>query len=336
MRLRPCRSDLISTFMSTSAQPLKAKEKFMKRYANGKPLTIPLVLAAILFSAMAAPAFAAEGAWSSYTPGTYGDFSLNYAPPGVYVRENVFYFTGDIDDFPVAPGVEAQLDQSAWVNLLVVSYVSDWKLLGGNYVGVLNIPYGFSADLDVDVLGMHFEDRASGLGDIQVAPFGLMWQSGYFHFTLSENFVLNTGQYDAEELANIGRNYYSYETLFGVTWLHEKRGHEISFLAGYMTNQKNGDTEYRTGNEFHIDATVAQYFSESFSIGVVGYYYKQITADAAPGLTDEYKSESLGVGPAIMWSPIKDFQLIGKYITDVDAENHFQCDWGFVSACIKF
>ena len=57
-----------------------------------------------------------------------------------------------------------------------------------------------------------------------------------------------------------------------MTWLHEKRGHEICFAAGYMLNEKNQATDYRTGDEFHVDATVAQYFSDSFGVGLVGYY----------------------------------------------------------------
>lgn len=308
----------------------------MKRHANRSPLVIILIMAAILFPVLAGPAQAAESAGSSYTPGTYGDFTLNYAPPGLYVRENVIYYAGEIDDYPVAPGVEAKMDQTVWADLLVITYISDKKLLGGNYFCVFNIPYGFSADLDVEVLGMNLEDSTSGLGDIQVVPLGLMWNSGYFHFTLSENIVLKSGEYNSNDLITIGRNYNSYETLLGVTWLHEKRGHEVSFLAGYMANQKNEATDYRTGNEFHVDATVAQYFSESFGVGVVGYYYKQVTADASPGLVNEYKGEGLGVGPAVMWSPAKDFQIIAKWINEVDAENRFQGDFGFLSANLKF
>ncbi|MBI5896539.1 MAG: transporter [Desulfobacterales bacterium] len=268
----------------------------MKRHANRSPLVIILIMAAILFPVLAGPAQAAESAGSSYTPGTYGDFTLNYAPPGLYVRENVIYYAGEIDDYPVAPGVEAKMDQTVWADLLVITYISDKKLLGGNYFCVFNIPYGFSADLDVEVLGMNLEDSTSGLGDIQVVPLGLMWNSGYFHFTLSENIVLKSGEY----------------------------------------NQKNEATDYRTGNEFHVDATVAQYFSESFGVGVVGYYYKQVTADASPGLVNEYKGEGLGVGPAVMWSPAKDFQIIAKWINEVDAENRFQGDFGFLSANLKF
>jgi hypothetical protein len=321
----------------------------MKCCAN-RPLARILILAAILFVALNGPVQAAETGWSSYTPGTFGDFSMNYAQPGLYFRDYLFYIASELEDYPVMPAVNADMEQSTWVNLLTITYISEKKFLGGNYFCNFAIPYGLSSEIDVDVLTLSLEDSSSGLGDIQVVPFGLMWHSGYFHFTLSENVVLKSGEYNADNLANIGRNYNSYETLFGMTWLHEKGGHEISFLAGYMLNEKNQATDYRTGDEFHIDATIAQYFSESFGIGVIGYYYHQVTDDESPTLDainegnrasgletpDGYKSESLGVGPAIMWSPAKDLQIIAKWINEVDAENRFQGDWGFISACIKF
>lgn len=326
----------------------------MKRRKN-TPLMIILILLSILLPVLTAPAEAAEGAWSSYTPGTYGDFSLNYAPPGLYVRNYVAKISAEVDDYPVQPAVEAKLDQSTWFDLLVITYISEKKLLGGNYFCVFNIPYGFSAKLDADVELVNqpylsMDDSTSGLGDIQITPIGLMWHKGYFHFVLAENVVLKSGEYNADDLANMGRNYNSSDTLFGMTWLHEKRGHEISFLAGYMINEKNQATDYRTGDEFHIDATIAQYFSESFSVGLVGYHYQQVTDDESPTLTaiddvnpglglpaaDGYKSRSTGVGAAIMFSPAKDLQIIGKWITDVDAKNRQEGDLASVSVCYKF
>jgi hypothetical protein len=322
----------------------------MKRYAN-MPLVIILVLAAILIPALTSPANASEGAWSSYTPGTYGDFSLNYAEPGLYFRENVIFVTGEIDDYPlVAPTVNAKIEQDTWFNLLNIAYVTEKKILGAHYFWNMAIPYGFSAEVDLEVAGQTLDDSTSGLGDIQISPIGLMWNSGYFHITLAENVVLKTGEYNAADLANMGRNYNSYETLFGMTWLHEKRGHEISFLAGYMLNEKNQATDYRTGDEFHVDATVAQYFSDSFGVALVGYYYKQMTDDEGPlldtineinGLLSlptpgGYKSEAAGFGPAIMWSPAKNLQLYAKWIHDAHADNHIGGDWGHLSACMKF
>jgi hypothetical protein len=239
-----------------------------------------LIGALMLSSFSMAPAYAAEGGWSSYTPGTYGDFSFNYAKPGLYFRENVVNFRGELENLPVIPSVNARVKQTTWFNLLAVTYVSEMKILGANYFITSNIPYGFSAKLDAYVPSFGISQSESvtepgelGVGDVWVAPIGLMWNFGSFHITFVENIVLPTGDYSSKNLISMGRNYTSYDTDIGFTWLDEQRGHEVSFLMGYLVNQRNHATDYKTGNEFHIDFALNQFFSERFAVGVVGYYY---------------------------------------------------------------
>ena len=341
--------------MKSEADTIEKIRKFdMINYRTNRTILIfciMLVGALIFFSFLKQPAYASEGGWSSYTPGTYGDFSMNYAAPGLYFRENIIYFKGDLNNLPVAPTINANVKQTTWFNLLGVLYVSQKQLLGGHYFIAANIPYGFSAKLETDVPDVgHFEDETSGLGDVWIAPFGLMWNLGNFHITLTENFVLPAGRFNSNNLVNMGRNYTSYETDFGLTWLDEKNGHEVSFLAGYMINSKNQATDYKTGDEFHIDYALNQYLSERFAIGITGYYYQQITEDSNPTLDaisqinssfglptpDGYKSNSAGVGPAIMFGLSKDVQVIAKWIYEYDAKNRFKGDWAVLSLCIKF
>jgi hypothetical protein len=313
---------------------------------------LPLLIGSLLFfSSLNQPAHAGEGGGSNYTPGTYGDFSMNYATPGLYITENVIFATGKLDKFPNALALDVNLQQTTWFNLFGVSYIAPQKLLGANYFITANIPYGFSSKLELDMPGVGTaEDRASGLGDIWVAPLGLMWNLGNFHITLIQAFVLPAGRYDKTNLVNMGRNYVSYETDIGFTWLDEKRGHEVSFIAGYMINSKNKDTDYKTGDEFHFDFAVNQYFSENFGIGIVGYYYQQITDDSSPdldlinqtyssfglGTPDGYKGRSAGVGPAIMIGLTKDIKIVAKWIHEYHAENRFSGDWAFISLSMKF
>ena len=332
----------------------------VKNYRMKSPILIICIIlfgALIFFSFLKQPAYAGEGGSSSYTPGTYGDFSMNYAEPGLYLRENIIYYKGKLDDFPLFPTVNANLEQTTWFNLLTVTYIAQQKLLGGHYFFTTSIPYGFSVKLDTDVPAMGFSQHDSvskmgelGVGDIWVAPVGLMWHVGSFHITLTENIVLPTGDYSSNDVINMGRNYTSYETDIGLTWLDEENGHEVSFVAGYMINERNEETDYKTGDEFHIDFALNQYFSERFGVGITGYYCQQITDDSSPDLDtinavnsafglptpDGYKGSSAGVGPAIMWGLSKDIQVIAKWIYEYHAENRFKGDWAFVSLNVKF
>lgn len=317
-----------------------------------------LVVSLSIFLSNAGPVFASEGGSSSYTPGTYGDFAMNILQPGLSVRENVMYLYGSIEDFPPFLGMsDIKLEMTAWVNLFQAAWAArDFKLLGGRYFANINIPAGFNGELTTtfdpqipDYGVVSNKETASGLGDIQAVPFGLLWDKKDFHLMAAENIIVPTGAYDADKTANIGRNYWGFETLFGMTWLHPTRGHEISFTLGYIINNENADTNYKTGDEFHIDYTLAQYLSEDFGIGLVGYYYKQISDDSGSGydafnanflnVLDGYRSTGGALGPGVLWAPKvggRPLNIIAKWLYEYEGTNRFKGGMVFVSAAMSF
>lgn len=333
-------------------------------------ICIGMVFILILFSPMKKPAYASEGGASSFTPGAQGDFAMCYYPPGLYFRENVIYTEGKLSKYPadIQPtemgpvSVYAKLDSDVWFDLVQILYSSDLKILGGRYFANVNIPFVFDADLKIKAsipavpeFGTVAQDNdmSTGLGDIQVVPAGIVWDFNDLHFLVAQNFVLDTGRYNVGDLTNIGRNYFSYDELVGFTWLDQKGGHEVSFLAGYMFNTKNQATGYHTGDEFHVDYTLAQYLSERLGFAVVGYYYQQMTKDESPLLDeidaaneaiglpapDGYKSKGAAVGPAIMYSPKiggKDVNLIAKWLHEYYSRNRLEGEWIWLSAVVKF
>ena len=312
--------------------------------------------------------YASEGGTSSFTPGAQGDFGLNYYPQGLYFRENIVYTDGTLKNYPVQPGVNAKLDAEVWFNLFQIVYSSNVNILGGRYFANVNIPIGIDADLtanlhipqeDGTIATVKQQDRTTGLGDIQVVPFGIVWDKGNLHYLFAQNLVLNTGRYKSplinptELINNMGRNYFSYDEVVGVTWLDETNGHEASFMAGYMINTKNQATDYKTGNEFHVDFTLAQFLSKQFGLGVVGYYYKQVTDDESPALDaintinktmglatpGGYKSKGAAVGPAVIFTPNiggHDVNLIGKWLHEFSMDNRLEGEWVWLSAVVKF
>ncbi|MDA8139343.1 MAG: transporter [Desulfobacteraceae bacterium] len=303
----------------------------------------------------ASTALASEGATSDYTPGSFGDFTMNIIQPGLSVRENVMYLYGTVDDLPPAYGISSvKLEMTAWVDLVQAVWATkDFKLLGGRYFANINIPVGFSGELKQTVAppldAYSLKDTTSGLGDIQAVPFGLAWDMGDFHFMAAENIIIPTGVYDVNDAANMGRNYWGYDTLFGFTWLDPKRGHEVSFTAGYIFNQENDKTHYKTGDEFHLDYTLAQYLSEEVGLGLVGYYYKQTTADSGTGYDTfnanfdnrlgGYKSTGGAVGPAFLWAPKvggRPLNLIAKWLWEYEGTNRFKGGAVYISAAMTF
>ena len=101
---------------------------------------------------------------------------------------------------------------------------------------------------------------------------------------------------------------------------------------GILANTKNDDTDYETGSEFHLDFVANQFLTETFAIGVRGYYYNQFTGDRGSGARlGGFEGESVGLGPGFVWFPkFADGKLtvLGKWIHDFKATKRFESEFG--------
>ncbi len=68
-----------------------------------------------------------------------------------------------------------------------------------------------------------------------------------------------------------------------MTWLDPALGWDLSAAAGFTFNQTNTATDYKTGDEFHLEWAAAKYLTKEFTLGLAGYYYQQITPDSGTG-----------------------------------------------------
>ena len=58
-------------------------------------------------------------------------------------------------------------------------------------------------------------------------------------------------------------------------------------------------------SKFFGDAIVCnnQFLSESWAVGIHGFYLKQVTGDSGDGaILGDYKAEAAGIGPATLWN----------------------------------
>lgn len=144
--------------------------------------------------------------------------------------------------------------------------------------------------------------------------------------------IAPTGAYSTSDgaLVNLGRNYWSVDTIGSAMWFDPWSGTELSIAAGVMVNTKTPDTDCRTGTEFHTDFAANRFLSDGFALGLRGYYYEQITADSGAGATlGDFKSSSYGLGPGFVWIPQfarGQLSVLGKWMRDLDAENRFESD----------
>jgi len=291
------------------------------------------------------PLQAAEGASSHYLPGANGDIFLAVPPePGFQAANTLWYQSGNAAAAVLEGQIDLNLDIETLLGLLAVTYTFEKPVLGGSYTIGAVLPIGY-ANLDATVTGpfggaLRVSEDSFNISDVALIPFQMNWASGPWSFKVAEIIVAPTGEYSLSNLVNLGRNYWSFDTVGAVTWFNPETGTEVSVAPGVMINTENSSTNYRTGTEFHVDFTANQFVSPSLALGVRGYYYQQLTGDSGSGaLLGDFKSDSFGVGPGFVWIPEfggGQLTVLGMWIDDFTAENRFESDYVTITGAWKF
>jgi len=263
--------------------------------------------------ALATPVFAEEGGSGHYLPGSTASFIDALPGHPSFAAENIFtYYNTSASasrQLPVAGLTTLGLDAIAYADSLVAFYETPVRLFGGNYAAGLAIPFVWmdaKARVVTPAGTLTRQDSASGLGDITVIPFMLGWTNGTdFKYDVRLNIYAPSGDYTEGALANVGKNYWTFEPTLSASYLSSKIGLELTAFAAVDFNTKNAATDYQTGNQFHIDGTIAQHlrlFGGVIGVGPNGYYYRQVTADSGSGARfGSFEGLTSGAGPTISY-----------------------------------
>lgn len=300
------------------------------------------VAAALIFSCPIASK-AAEGGVSNYVPGFYGDQALAVAPPdGLSVRNDVYLFSGDAGASSRSGNIEASAEIDLIYNYLNLLYKPGIRLFGAQAAFGATVVVG---DIDVDArlragsALREVSDGHTGLGDLTLSGY-LYWNWDKVHLAWANFVVAPVGDYDVNDVANTGLNYWTLETDLMVTYLDPDRGRDYSVVMGYGYNTENDDTSYRSGDEFHVDVVLNQYFSESFGVGLTGFFYRQLSGDSGAGARlGAFRGEAAGLGPAVYWNTQvleRPVYLSAKWIHEFHNENRPEIDHVFLSVSLSF
>ena len=282
---------------------------------------------------------AAEGGYSNYIPGTYGDFAMAVEPEArLTLRNDVYAYFADGDRSVRSGVIEAAADFNLLANFTTLLYKPEVELLGASYALGVFVPVAY-VDLDVSLrvgpVTLNRNDDEFDLGDIALIPIMLFWNQGKFHMSFAQFIVVPTADYDEDNFANVGLNYWSFDTNFALTYLDEEAGRDWSFNIGHIYNTENDATDYQTGRELHVDVALNQFLSESLALGIHGFYLNQITGDSGSGaVLGDFKAEAAGAGPAILWNKRfgqRNVTFIAKWIHEFHAENRLEGDHIFFS-----
>ena len=289
-------------------------------------------------------AIAAEGGYSNYIPGTYGDFGMAVAPSQRWTLRNDLYFYDASTDRSIGSGnLQLDIELEFLMNFTTLLYKPDVELFGGQYAAGIFVPL-VNLDLDASIsisdMVIPTRDSTSGLGDIVLIPIALYWNNGNIHTSFAQFIIAPTGDYSIDNAINQGLNIWSFDTNFALTYLNPETGRDVSFNIGHIYNTRNDDTDYQTGQELHLDVVFNQFFSDTFAVGLHGFYLKQITGDSGSGaVLGDFKAEAAGIGPGMLWTTKignQDVSFIAKWLHEFHAERRLEGDHVFLSFALDW
>jgi hypothetical protein len=280
--------------------------------------SIPLMLFAALAATQAA--HATEGGGSIYPMGAEGYSCCGLPPPGFYALiYGEGYHAGELRDNNGNNVAPPNFSVTAFAVTPRLVWVTPYTFAGGSIAVHALLPL-----VTLNVKAGNESQRETGLGDMTFGP-AIGWHlTPDLHVLAAVDFFAPTGQYDKDNLANLGRNYWAIQPIAGISY----GGHTgPTFDAKFMWtfNQKNHATDYQSGQEFIVDYSAGWGFSNGWTVGAGGYYYRQMTDDSQNGQTiADNRGRSFAIGPAIKYTSPKHWFVTAKYEMETDVLNRPQ------------
>lgn len=293
----------------------------MTQYRRGMAASI-----AGLVMAFATSAQATEGGGSSYPMGAENYLMGALPPPGFY---SLFYANHyAADDFRDDDGDSLPMDFRLRADVLAprLLWVTEQRLLGGQLAFAALLPL---VDLEVSVNGVHDSNR--GLGDVDLTAALAYHHSPTLHSAFGVDLIAPTGDYEAGELANIGRNYWTVQGVYAASRV-DPAGLNWDIKLMYDYNFENEDTDYRSGQELHADYALGYGIHPNWVVGVGGYAYKQITGDRLNGVDIGNEGQAFSVGPSIKLDAGQGAFVALKYEREFFVENRPEGDAWWIKA----
>jgi hypothetical protein len=293
-------------------------------------------------------AIAGEGGTSHILPGANATLmDLPPTAPGLFFKPMFLNYRGDASKrVPTAAGVVANMNVDASTFVFGGGYGFEQTVLGGaHYAAAAFLPYT-SLDISADseaLGGLRVNSKVSGFGDLTLVPVMLAWKSGDWQYDFLMPVYAPTGSYQLGRLGNPGLNYWTVDPIVGTAYSNAKSGLNAAVHLGYAMNTENADTDYRSGNVLHLDASVQQILplgSGFANIGAEAWYFEQVTCDSGAGASlGCFKGRTAGIGPVLGYiQPIGQQKLIFefKWLAELDTKNRLNGDYLWLKMVYKF
>jgi hypothetical protein len=244
------------------------------------------------------------GFWLS---GAYSSFAAVAPQTGFSMPVQFFYYSGNAGAGQTFQhGNSLNLGVSAQAELLFLT--PTWapageKWFGGQPSFSLTLGGGreqTSASVSVSTLDLtETVNRSDTIwGGMDLYPQAqIAWNKGNNNWMSYVMGDIPTGAYQSNRLANIGLGHTALDVGGAYTYFNAKTGTEASAVLGFTYNGMNTHTNIQSGWDSHLDFALSQFLSQHLQVGIVGYFYYQLTGDSGTGnKVGAFKSHVASVG----------------------------------------
>lgn len=276
---------------------------------------------------------ATEGGGSIYPMGAENFLSAALPPPGFYPLVYLNHYSADKlkdnDGNNIAP---PNFKVTANVIAPRLVWVTGNTLWGGQVAHALMLPL-----VDLDVRAGAASQSKTGIGDLNITPLALGYHhNANLHSIVALDIFAPTGRFNKADMTNIGRNYWMIEPVYTASYI-DPAGWNADFKMMYDFNFKNTDTNYKSGQEFHVDYSVGYGFKQNWVAGVGGYVYKQITTDEQNGAKlPNSKGQAFAIGPSIKYDNGKGMFIVAKWQKEMKVENRPEGNAFWIKTVLPF
>lgn len=245
--------------------------------------------------------------------------------PGWYLTEYLQYYAADDVKDGDGHTLLDDVDVQALVNLNQIIYQSNVNFLGGNPGLDVIIPL---VDIDAD-FPLTSQD---GVGDVLIGPFiqwgpHMVFGRPYFH-RFEFQVITPTGENDEDNALNAGGDVWALDPYYTFTYFITPKL-TTSLRFHYLWTSENDNRapalDVQAGQAIHLNYAVDYAVTDSFRLGVAGYYLKQLEEDdidgGPPGIEDDTEEQVFAVGPGLVWHINKSMTLMGAVNFETAAEN---------------
>ena len=284
-------------------------------------VTAPLLSAALLMGTLMllAPTSAVAQLGGENLRGDYGMKSGSQGPPGLYVGDVFYFYRTDTikdlsgNDLPKSPEV------NIFADLILGSYVSKHKILGGNYGVTVVLPI---LNSELALPSLNLGSQTWGLADMYIQPFALGWHFKRADAIAGYAFMPPTGRFDATANDNTGLGMWSNEFSAGTTvYLDPGKMWHAAATGFYEIHSSKKDLDAKTGDIFTLEGGAGRAFLKGYANAGLAYVGQwKVTQDSGQDvniLVQGKKGSMFALGPELNMPVSKKGIFLGfKYLFD--------------------